>query len=120
MGFLKDLKTMNQLGREAQKDWDPAAQMREATARLDQLSSNAALINSGAQASAVVIAVRETGTVVGNMPMLEVDVTVMPVGRVPFVATGTLIGHGRLGMAQQGATIDVRYDPSAPSRVSFC
>jgi hypothetical protein len=120
MGFLKDLKTMNQLGKEARKNWDPAAQMREATARLQQLSNDATLISSGTVAPAVVIAVRDTGTVVGNAPMLDVDVTVMPAGQVPFVATGTLIGHGRLGIARQGAAVEVRYDPAAPSRVSFC
>jgi hypothetical protein len=120
MGFLKDLRTMQKLGTEARRDWDPAAQMREATARMQQLSADATLRTSGAHAPAVVTAVRETGTVVDNQPVLEVDVTVMPAGAVPFPATGMVTGHARQGTIRSGVTISVRYDPAAPSIVAVC
>jgi hypothetical protein len=120
MGFLKDIRTMQKLGNEARRDWDPAAQMREATARMQQLSGDAVLLTSGAHAPAVVTTVRDTGTVVNNLAILEVDVVVMPAGGVPYPATGMLTGHAGLAVVRQGATVNVRYDPSEPSVVAFC
>ncbi|CAN5540703.1 hypothetical protein BH23ACT3_BH23ACT3_11690 [soil metagenome] len=120
MGFIKDIPTMHHLGVQARRDWDPAAQMREATARMTQSWEDASRLTSGTPAPAVVTAVSETGTRVNNMAMLELAVTVMPVGDVPFAATGIITGHARLHLARQGAIVEVRYDPSAPSIVTFC
>jgi hypothetical protein len=119
MGFIKDLRQLTQVSKQISADWDPAAQMRLATERLDQLSHDRALITTGRRASAVVTNVRETGTFVGNMPMLEFDVVVMPADGVSFVSSGTTVGHVQLGLVRQGERVDVRYDPSNTSRVSL-
>lgn len=118
MGFLKDLRAINKQAKEVSKDWDPAAQMRQANAMMQQQTAQMKLSASGTPATAIVNALRDTGALVNNQPMVEVDVTVMPPGGAPFPATMSVMGHAQLAGLQQGSTIDVVYDPAQPGVVA--
>lgn len=119
MGFLKDVRTLNKQAKEIQKDWDPAAQMRQANAMMQQQTLQMQLATSGIPATAVVNALRDTGAMVNHQPLVEADVTVMPPGGAPFAATMSVMGHAQLAGLQPGATIQVAYDPSNPSVVAL-
>ncbi len=119
MGFMKDVRDLNKLGKEAQKGWDPAAQMRQATQQMQQMSAQSELLTSGTPAPATITALRDTGTLVNYQPVIEVDVTVMPPGAVPFPATGTVVGHAVLASMRPGVSVQVRFDPGNPSIVAF-
>jgi len=119
MGFMKDIRDLNKLGKEAQKGYDPAQQMRDATKQMQQMSAQTTLLTSGTPAPATVTALRDTGTMINYQPVIEVDVTVIPPGGIPFPATGTMSGHAMIGAMQPGAQVQVRYDPANPGVVAF-
>ena len=119
MGFMKDIRDLNKLGKEAQKDFDPAAQMRAATAQMQQMTAQTNLASSGTAATATVVAIRDTGTMVNYMPVVEVDVLVRPDGGVPWPATAVNVGHARLAGLSPGVSITVRFDPADPSTVAL-
>ena len=67
MGFFKDLKKLSDQSKEVSKDWDPAAQMRQASAAIEattemmaQQTAAARIAESGEPASARVSAARDT------------------------------------------------------------
>ncbi len=117
MGFLKDLRHLSALGKEASKDYDPAAQLRVATAQMNQMAAQSRLAQAGSDASAIVVALHDTRTQINLQPVMEVELTVMAPGRVPFAATATMIGHAQLGLLVPGAQVAVRYDDADPSTV---
>lgn len=115
MGFLKDVRDLSALSKHASEGYDPAAQMRAATAQMQQVSAQTRLLQTGTDASATVLAVRDTGTHVNHQPMLEVDLTVLAQGGLPFPATATVTGHAQLAVLRPGASVRVRYDPDGPA-----
>ena len=117
MGFMKDLRDLNKLGKEASKDHDPAAQMRAATAQMNQMAAQSRLAHSGAEATATVVALRDTGTQVNLQPVTEVDLTVVPLGALPFAATAPVFGQAQLAGLVPGGTVRVRYDPAEPGTI---
>lgn len=76
---------------------------------------------AGKAASAIVTAFKPTGvTVNGQNPLAVVEVKVLPSGGTPFDAAITgVFGAEGLHKYQPGKTVEVRYDPADPSRVSF-
>lgn len=119
MGFMKDIRDLQKLSKEASKDYDPAARMRAATEQMRQMTAQAELATSGTAARATVVAIRDTGTMVNAMPVVEVDVLVTPDGGVPWPATAISVGHGRLAGLGPGVPVTVRFDPADPSTVAL-
>jgi hypothetical protein len=117
MGFLRDVRKLSKVSKEASKGFDPAAQMRSATASMQQMTAQQRIASSGSSAPAKVIAVRDTGTMINYQPVVEVDVLVTPDGSVPWPATATSMGHARLAGLAPGASVTIRYDPADPSTV---
>jgi hypothetical protein len=119
MGFMKDIRDLKKLSKEVSNDFDPAAQMRAATQQMQQMTAQTNLASSGTAANASVVAIRDTGTMVNYMPVVEVDVLVMPDDGVPWPATAVNVGHARLAGLRPGMPITVRFDPADPSTVAL-
>ena len=121
MGLFKDVRKMSALGKEASKNFDPAAQMRDARAQMQQLTQQQELAASptALRSPATVVGVRDTGTMVNMQPLFECDVTVRPAGGAPFPATVGVMGAARLTMLQPGSEVVVVHEPGDMTRISL-
>ena len=73
---------------------------------------------SGTQGTASLNAISDTGTMVGNAPVCELDLTVTLPGKGPYsVKHRQLIAHSALARFQPGATFSVRVDANDPSKL---
>ena len=118
MGFLKDVRKLSKQGKEMSKDWDPAAQMSQASAALEattemmaRQTAAAGLAESGDPATAQVNAARDTGTVVNMQPVMEIDLLVFVEGRPPHPASMAHVG--RLAPGTRLPVMIDRTDPGA-------
>ena len=73
---------------------------------------------AGTAGTAVVNAIRDTGTLINMAPVCELDLTVTVPGREPYaVKHRQLIAHSALARFQPGATFSVRVDASDPTKL---
>jgi hypothetical protein len=125
MGFLKDINTLKQQAKEIDKTFDPGAQMREGKLRMAaaqemmaQQTAAMQLATTGEDATAQVVAARDTGTQINLQPVLEVDLLVMRTGQPPYPATvRQMVAQAQLGLVAAGSTVSVRVDPANPAAV---
>lgn len=94
MGFLKDINTLKKQAKEIDNTFDPGAQMREGKQRMAaaqemmaQQTAAMRLATTGEDATAQVVAARDTGTQINLQPILEIDLLVMRDGQPPYPAT---------------------------------
>ena len=121
MGFLKDLKDLNAKSKEVSADFDPAAQMREAsaaraamTAMLEQQTLSARLASTGESATAQVTALRDTTQQVNAQPVVEIELLVFPTGRPPYpVTVRQVVLLTQLARLTPGSRLSVKIDPAA-------
>jgi hypothetical protein len=72
----------------------------------------------GTPGTAIVNAIKDTGTVINNAPVCELDLTVTIPGKEPYaVKHRQLIGQSALARFQPGATFSVRVDASDRSKL---
>ena len=77
-------------------------------------------LEHGVDASARVLAIRETGSQHNNQPEVRIQLEVKPADRVAFKATvTTFMSPVYLPRFQPGATVAVRYDPGSPKNVAL-
>ena len=121
MGFFSNVRELKKMGKEISRDFDPAAQMRAASAQMTQMTQQANLSTSATAVTspASVVGLRETGTMVDLQTVVDVDVIVMPAGDAPFPAVVRVMGMAQLVGVSPGATIHVRYEPANPSIVAL-
>ena len=125
MGFLKDLKKMSKQSKEASKDWDPAAQMRQASAALEatsemmaQQTGAAELAESGEPATAQVNAAHDTGTLANLQPVMEIDLLIFAEGQPPYPVTmRQIVPLAQIGRLVPGTRLPVKIDPADPGSV---
>jgi hypothetical protein len=125
MGFFKSLKETADLGKEMQKDFDPAAQMTDGIARMQDAQAIMAaqtdaanLSMTGVDARATIASVAQTGAMVNFQPTLAITLTVFREGAAPYPATvTTVVPQHQLAMAAPGASVAVKVDPSAPDKI---
>jgi hypothetical protein len=73
---------------------------------------------SGIPGSATVNALSETGTVMNNAPVMEIDLTVTVPGRDPYpVKHRQLVAYSALGNFQPGKTFPVHVDQQDPTKI---
>ncbi|HEY8544589.1 MAG TPA: hypothetical protein VIL36_06065 [Acidimicrobiales bacterium] len=97
MGFFKDIRKLNKLGKEQYMNMDVAGQVQQAQASMAQAQqlmaqqAQAAEMRvrpeNGIAGTATVTAVRPTGMLVNYQPVVEVDLLVTPQGRAPYPVT---------------------------------
>ena len=118
MGFLKDLSTLNKVGKEARKNWDPAAQMAQAQASLAQTNAMmmdmTARVSSttgvhGTPATATVMAARQTGQFLNMQPVISIDLLVQMPGGMPSPVTLTeVVSQLHLARLSVGSSLPVK------------
>ncbi len=125
MGFFKDLKKLSDQSKEVSKDWDPAAQMRQASAAIEattemmaQQTAAARIAESGEPASARVSAARDTGTLANMQPVMEIELLVYREGRPPYPATlRQIVPMSQVGRLAPGTELSVKVDADDPDTV---
>lgn len=118
MGFLKDLSTLNRMGNEIRKNWDPAAQMAQTQAAMAQ--ANAAMAEMATRASsttalhgtattASVVAARQTGQYINMQPVVVIDLMVHLPGSLPTPVTITeVVSQLHLALLLPGNSLPVK------------
>ncbi len=127
MGFFKDLNKLNKQAKQISQDWDPAAQMRQGMASMQQASDMmaqqtvaASLAGSGTaeRASAQITATRDTGMLMNLQPVLEINLLVFREGLPPYPVTlRQSVAMAALARITPGATVSVDLDPVNPETV---
>jgi hypothetical protein len=125
MGMFRSMRQLQKQANEIQKDWDPGQQMadgmermREAQAFMAQQTQAANIATTGADATAMITGVTQTGAMVNFQPTLQIDLTVMPDGLPPYPATVTqVVEQVFLGKAVAGASVPVKVDPENPGSI---
>lgn len=125
MGFFKSMRDLQKQGDEINKNWDVGAQLENAQAQMQTAqeamaqqtaAANAAL--TGVDATATIVAVRQGHGMVNYQPMLEIDLTVVPAGGLPYPVTVTQVTPQiHLAQAQPGASVHVKVAPDDPASV---
>jgi hypothetical protein len=122
MGFFRSVRQLNAEAKGLRRDWDPVAQvqrgthmMQAATAQLAEQNAAAQLAQTGAPATATIVAARDSGTRINHEPLVELDLLVTVPGRPPYPLTLNtvvpLIAQSRL---QPGGVVAVRVDLARP------
>ena len=125
MGFLKGLNDLNKMGKEAQKDFNPAQQMQDGMAKMQEAQAMMAaqteaanLSMTGVEATATISSVQQTGAMVNFQPTLAIELTVFPAAGIPYPATVTgVVPQHQLAAAAPGRSIAVKVDPAAPEKI---
>lgn len=77
-------------------------------------------LKHGVDASARVLAIKETGSLHNNQPEVRIQLEVKPADAAAFNATvTTFMSPVYLPRFQPGATVAVRYDPASPQNVAL-
>jgi hypothetical protein len=125
MGFFKDVNDLRKMGKEASKNFDAKATMADGMQRMQaaqemlaQQTTAAHLATTGEQATAQVLASRDTGAFINMQPVLEIDLLVTRAAQPPYPATvRQVVANAQLGLVTPGSTISVKVDPANPSTV---
>jgi hypothetical protein len=122
MGFFKDVRKLNKMGKEAYQSMDVQAQMQQATASMAQAQQlmaqqTAALEVAAAPENALpgraaITALRDTGMLVNYQPVVELDLLVTPEGLPPYPVSlsATITVLNRM-VCHPGREVQVAIDP---------
>jgi hypothetical protein len=127
MGMFKDLRKIMRIGKQLEKEQfgasSPLGMMRQmgqtvATASdavqdVEAQHARAQRLQSGGiEGTATIRGMRDTGTVVNTIPVIEFDLEVRLEGRQPYSVTSRqVIPHAALNRFQLGSEVSVKVDP---------
>jgi hypothetical protein len=125
MGMFKSMRDLQKQSKEINKNWDVGAQLDDAQTRMaaanEMMAQQTAAANiaaTGVDATASIIAVRDTGAQVNFQPMCEIDLTVMPDGLPPYpVTVKQVVMQTQLAFVTPGKNVKVKVDPNSPATV---
>jgi hypothetical protein len=125
MGFFKSVRELNKQGKEMSRTWDVGAQLADAQASMaaanEMMAQQTAAANvaaTGLDATATVVAVRQGGAMINYQPVVEIDLTVMAPGGMPYPATvSQVVQQVHLARLQPGNTLRVKVDPANPATI---
>ena len=117
MGFLKDLATVNKMGKEIQRTTDVSARLADAQVAMAQANATMTAMTAratssaatrGTPGSATVLAARQTGQYVNFAPVVEIELLVQAPGRLvsPVVLT-EIVDQLHLARVVPGAALGV-------------
>jgi hypothetical protein len=129
VGFFKDLRKLNKMGREQYMQMDVNAQMQQASAAMAQAqqmmgqqvaAASMAAAGDGERASATITAVQGTGALINYQPVVEVSLLVQREGQPPYPATVTdqITVENRM-ICTPGHEVQVIVDRQNPATVSI-
>lgn len=121
MGFFKDIRQLSKQAKEIDKTFDPGAQMRQtmeamqaASAVMEQQTVAATLAATGEPASAQVNVARDTGQLLNNQPIIEMNLLVFLEGQPPYpVTVRQIVPLAQMGRLTPGSRLAVKVDPKA-------
>jgi hypothetical protein len=114
VSMMDGLKLANQAVDEAQVWQQQGAGMQAMANGMP----GAATYASGIPGNATVTALSDTGTLVNNAPVMEIDMTVTVPGREPYpVKHRQLVAFAAMGNFQPGATFPVHVDQTDPNKL---
>lgn len=125
MGLFGDLRRLQKQANEISATYDPAAQMRDGMARMQQLqhsmqaqTEDLELLRTGVPGTATIIGLADTGTRVNMQPMVRLDLLVEAADRPPYPVTReVLLPLGASAQAGVGQRVTVLVHPRQPARV---
>ena len=125
MGMFRSMRQLQKQANEIQKDWDPGAQMaagmesmRQAQEMMAQQTQAANIAMTGADATATITGVQQTGAMVNYQPTMQIELTVLPDGLPPYPATVTqVVEQHFLAKAVPGASVPIKVDPNDPGSI---
>jgi hypothetical protein len=125
MGFFKSMRDLQKQSNEINKNWDVGAQLEDAQVRMqgaqEMMAAQTAAANAaltGIDGTATIVAVRQGQAMVNFQPMLEIDLTVIPAGGMPYPATVKQVTpQVHLAQAQPGASVHVKIAQDDPASV---
>jgi hypothetical protein len=113
VSMLDGIKLANQAVDQAQVWQQQGAQMQGVAGM-----PGAATYASGIAGSATVTSLSDTGTMVNNAPVMELDLMVTVPGREPYqVKHRQLVAFAAMGNFQPGSTFPVHVDQQEPSKI---
>jgi hypothetical protein len=123
VGFFKSINDLNKQAKEISKDFDPAAQMKDAMGQMAsanemmaQQTQAANLALTGKDATGSIVNVAQTGAMVNFQPTLAIELTVFPEGGVPYPLTVTqVVEQVYLAKAVAGQQVRLKVDPADPT-----
>jgi hypothetical protein len=114
VSMLDGLKLANQAVDQAQVWQQQGAAMQGMAAGIP----GAATFASGIPGSATVNSLSDTGTMINNAPVMELDLTVSVPGREPYqVKHRQLVAYAAMGNFQPGKTFPVHVDQQDPTKL---
>jgi hypothetical protein len=125
VGLFKSVRELQKQSNEISKNHDMGAQLEDAQTRMAeaqelmaQQTAAANAATTGVDATATIVAIRQSGGMVNFQPMIEVDLTVLPDGLPPYpVTVKQVIPQVQLAQAQPGSGVHVKVDPNNPASV---
>jgi hypothetical protein len=115
MSMMDGLKVANEAMDQAQVWQQQGAAMQQ---MYGDHNAAAAMYTGGLQGSATVNAINDTGMMMNNAPVVELDLTVTVPGREPYpVKHRQLMAHSALPRFQPGAVFSVRVDQNDPTKI---
>jgi hypothetical protein len=125
MGMFKSMHQLHKQAKEIDKDFHPGQMMADGQSRMAEASAMMAAQTKATQAaltgldgSATISAVRQGSTLVNFQPVVEIDMTVMVPGRMPYPATvEQVVAQVNLHRLAPGASIPVKVDAGDPQAI---
>jgi hypothetical protein len=127
MGFFKSMNELNKMGKEAQRNMDVGATMRNAQERMQaasammaqqtQAANMAAGAANGMDIEASIISSRQVGQMNFD-PIVEFQLTALPPGLPPYPVTITqTVNIAQWSTVQPGAVVKAKVDPQNPAAI---
>lgn len=118
--MFKSMRELKKQSDEISKNWDPAQQMKDGMASMQQATETmaqqtkaAALAADGLPAKASVVSVAQTGQMVNFQPTMQIELNVFSDGGPPYPVTVTQVVEQQfLSLAAPGRQLMVKVDPS--------
>ena len=102
----------------ANEAMDQVPMWQQQGAQLQQMAAGAGAYASGLAGNATVDAIADTGTLINNAPVMELDLTVNVPGREPYrVKHRQLVALSAIPNFQPGKSFPVHVDQSDPSKL---
>lgn len=125
MGFFKSQRELMKIAKETQKNTDfkamrqdNLASMRRNQEMMAAQTKAANMALGGIDATASVVAARQTPTQINLEQVVELDLTVIPDGLPPYpVSLSQPVSPVNLARIQPGSTLAVKVDPADPASV---
>ena len=116
--MLDSVKAANSMYDEAMDLQQQAVGMQQAAPATADPFAPGATLAGGIMGQAVVNSISDTGTVINNAPVCELNLTVTIPGREPYPVTHRqLLAQTAIPRFQPGATFSVRVDQNDPTKI---